>query len=318
MPGMLALTTMEPIAGVDIHESLPPIPTAPLPHVVVWGTGLSLKMGLPQALTASQAMSPDHKKYYAKPIAVGLGHACGRGHDAGVHFGHIAGNTLLAVIWLGAASKSEFGSGTVLVQGNHMAAHLMLFMNLQLHCCDPAPLPMGFSFATGSNLVFANLAFIDIVAGFVHMIVDIAFVVVLNFALKGIGSALGRLWKGTGMTGLLSDLAKGVVNDLEDIFVRKLSNGKRVMDWSKITPKGFAKQFGQWFANHRWNAEGFNSSIAPKALAKIVGGTVPGWLVGSPTGASAVPYDSATPDANVSPGSKASSKTDDAVDRIFY
>jgi hypothetical protein len=313
MPGMLVLTTMQPIVGVDIHNSLPPIPVAPLPHVVVWGTGLSLGMGLPQALTASQAMSPSHPQFGAKPIAVGIGHACGRGHDAGVHFGHIAGNTLLAIIWLGAASKAEFGSGTVQVQGAHMAVNMMLFMNPQLHCCDPVPLPFGFTFATGSNMVFANMTFMDLLNGLVHMLVDIAIVVILNFVLAGVGSVVGRVLKGSGMKGLLSELAgnaRGVVNDLEDIFVRKLSSGKRVMDWSKITPRGFAKQFEQWFANHRWNAAGFNSSIAPRAFSKAASSAVPGWLAGSPTGASA--------SSTYSPGAQGASAADTAVDSLFY
>jgi hypothetical protein len=159
MAGMLVLTTVQPIIGVDMHTSLPPIPTAILPHAVVWGTGLSLKMGLPQALTSSHAMSPDQPTYAAKPIAAGWGHACGRGHDAGVHFGHIAGNTLLAIIWLGAASKAEFGSGTVKVQGEHMAVNMMVFANLQLHCNDPVPMPTGVTFAVGSDVVFANMTF---------------------------------------------------------------------------------------------------------------------------------------------------------------
>ena len=314
MPGMLVLTTMQPIVGVDFHTSLPPIPTAILPHGVVWGTGLSLAMGLPQALTASQAMSPSHPTNGSKPIAVGPGHACGRGHDAGVHFGHIAGNTLLAIIWLGAASKSEFGSGTVRVQGQHMAVNMMLFMNLQLDCNDPVPMPTGFTFATGSAMVYANMTFMDLLNGFVHMLVDVVIVAVLNFLLAGFSSVVGRILKGTGITGILSELAgnaKGVLNDLEDIFVRKLSGGKRVMDWSRLTPKGFAEQMGALFNNHRWNAAGYNTGIAPKALATAAKSIVPGWLYGSPLGASA--------SSDLSPGSAVvGNNADSGIDSLFY
>jgi hypothetical protein len=314
MAGMLVLTTMQPIVGVDFHTSLPPIPTAILPHAVVWGTGLSLSMGLPQALTASQAMAPNHPQYGQKPIAAGFGYACGRGHDAGVHFGHIAGNTLLAIIWLGAASKAEFGSGTVLVQGQHMAVNMMLFMNLQLDCSDPVPMPTGFTFATGSNMVFANMTWMDLLNGFVHMLVDIAIVAILNFLLAGVGSVVGRVLKGTGITGILSELAgnaKGVAHDLEDIWLRKLSNGKRVMDWSRLTPKGFAQQFEAAFLNHRWNMEGYNTSIAPKALGTAAKSILPGWLYGSPVGASA--------SQNFSPGSAvAGSNADSGIDSLFY
>jgi hypothetical protein len=312
MAGMLAFTTMQPIAGVDMHTSLPPIPTVILPHVVVWGTGISLSMGLPQALTASQAMSPNHPKNGAKPIAVGFGYACGRGHDAGVHFGHIAANTLLAIIWLGAASKAEFGSGTVLVQGQHMAVNMMLFMNIQLHCGDPVPMPTGFTFATGSNLVYANFTFMDLLNGFVHMLVDVLIVAILNFILAGVGSVLGRLLKGTGMVGLLSELtgnAKGVVNDLEDVLGRKLSNGKRVIDWSGLTPRGFFKQVSQLGNNIKF---GFPEAedYARSSLAKSAKSVIPGWLVGSPTGASASPA--------LSPGAQSASSADSGIDSLFY
>lgn len=314
MAGMLVLTTMQPIVGVDFHTSLPPIPTAILPHAVVWGTGLSLKMGLPQALTASQAMSPDHPKYGAKPIAAGFGHACARGHDAGVHFGHIAGNTLMAIIWLGAASKAEFGSGTVLVQGQHMAVNMALFMNIQLDCSDPVPMPTGFTFALGSKSVYANMTFLDFLNGLVHMLVDVVIVAILNFLLAGFTSVVGRVLKGTGLTGILSELAgnaKGVANDLEDIWVRKLSNGERVMDWSRLTPRGFCQQFKALFLNHRWNMAGYNTSIAPKALGTAAKSIVPGWLYGSPVGASA--------SENFSPGSAvAGNDADSGIDSLFY
>ncbi len=289
MAGMLVLTTMQPIVGVDMHTSLPPIPTAILPHYVVWGTGLSLGMGLPQALTASQAMSPSHPQYKKKPIAVGVGHACGRGHDAGVHFGHIAANTLLAIIWLGAASKSEFGSGTVMVQGQKMCVNMALFMNVNLDCSDPVPLPSGFTFATGSAMVYANMTFMDFLNGIVHMAVDVVIVVILNFLLAGAGKIVGRLFKGAGITGILSELAssaKQIFYDLEDIFGRKVG-GKLVMDWSRLTPKGFAQQVEQAFLNHRWNAAGYNTKIAPKALGEAAKSIIPGWLYGSPLGASA-------------------------------
>jgi hypothetical protein len=312
MAGMLVLTTVQPIAGVDMHYSLPPIPPAILPHVVVWGTGLSLGMGLP-SVTASHAMSTDHPTYMAKPIGVGVGHACGRAHDAGTHLGHIAGNTLLPIIFLGSSSKAEFGSGTVLVQGEHMAVNLMCYVNLQLDCNDPIPMPTGVSIALGSNMVYANFTAMDALNGFVHMLVDVAIVAILNFVLAGLGSVLGRVLKGTGMTGLLSDMAgnaRGVVNDLEDIFVRKLSSGKRAIDWSRLTPRGFAQQFAHLARNHWTNAASYNTQIAPQVLGKAAKSAVPGVLTGSPTGISA--------SSTYSPGARGASAADSAVDSIFY
>jgi hypothetical protein len=284
MAGMLVLTTMQPIVGVDMHQSVPPIPPAILPHVV-WGTGLSLEMGLPEALEASHAMSPIHPDpdCSKRPIAVGPGHACGRDHDAGALVAHIAANALLPVILLGAASKSEFGSGTVLVgrKGEKMAVNLLLFMNVQLHCDDPVPMPTGFTFATGSAMVYANLTFMDVLDGFAHMLVDVILVAILNFAIAGAGNVIDRVVAATGMKGLLSEMAgnaKSVLNDLEDIFIRKLSNGKRVIDWSRLTPKGFAQQVTETFRSVV--AKDYRKEFISPGLRGSPKSGIPAWLVG--------------------------------------
>jgi len=246
---------------------------------------LSLEMGLPEALEASHAMSPIHPDpdCSKRPIAVGPGHACGRDHDAGALVAHIAANALLPVILLGAASKSEFGSGTVLVgrKGEKMAVNLLLFMNVQLHCDDPVPMPTGFTFATGSAMVYANLTFMDVLDGFAHMLVDVILVAILNFAIAGAGNVIDRVVAATGMKGLLSEMAgnaKSVLNDLEDIFIRKLSNGKRVIDWSRLTPKGFAQRSprhsGAW--SRRTTAR---NSSAPASAGPPRAGFPPGWSV---------------------------------------
>lgn len=312
MAGMLVLTTMQPIVGVDIHNSLPPIPVAPLPHYVVWATGLSLGMGLPKALTASQAISPQNPdpSIAAKPVAVGPGHACGRGHDAGSHLGHIAANTLLPIVFLGSASKSEFGSGTVIAGGKHMGVNMLLFLNINLDCSDPLPMPTGFTFATGSAMVFANFTWKDFFNGLVHMIVDVAIVAILNFLVSAGAKVLGRLFTGAAMKGLLGELGqeiKGVGEKLEDIFVRKVG-GKRVMDWSRLTPRGFADQVRVTWNNLRFGST-LKGDVLP-GLGDAAKTAVPGWLVGSPTGASASP--------DYSPGAVGASKADDLVDSMFY
>lgn len=291
MAGMLVLTTMQPIVGVDMHTSLPPIPPAILPHVVVWGTGLSLWGGLPLALTASHAIAENHPHNMDYPVHVGPAHACGRGHDAGAFVAHIAGNTLLPVILLGSASKAEFGSGTVMVgkDTEKMAVNLILAVNLQLHCDDPVPMPTGLTFATASAMVYANLSWMDVLNGFVHMIVDVIIVAILNFAIAGIGKVLGRALSGQAMKGLLGELggeAKGILEGLEDIFVRKLSSGKRVIDWSRLTPKGFTQQMSQALENLA--AKEFHKDLA-KPAAIALAKWMAGWKVGSPLGASADP-----------------------------
>jgi len=324
MAGMLVLTTMQPIVGVDLHQSLPPFPPAILPHAVVWGTGLSLATIPILPVTASHAMAPNHPHNMDLPVLVGPAHACGRGHDAGPMVAHIAGNTLLPLILLGSASKAEFGSGTVLVgkDGEKMAVNLMLVANLQLHCDDPVPMPTGVTFATASSMVYANLTFMDVLNGFAHMIVDVIIVALLNFAIAGVGKVLGRVLGGQAMKGLLGELggsAKSVINDLEDIFVRKLSSGKRVIDWSRLTPKGFAQQMSQAFNNLA--AKELRQDLVTPALKSAAKAWVPGWLVGSPTGSSAG-YQPMTPgghpdgDMVTGPGAHAASAADSAVDNL--
>lgn len=320
MTGMLAFTTMQPIMGVDMHTSLPPIPPVILPHVVVWGTGLSLSMGLPLAQSASKAMSPDHLQLGLKPIAVGLGHACGRGHDAGPHLGHIAGNTLLAIIWLGAASKAEFGSGTVMVQGLPMAVNFMMYANLQLHCHDPIPMPSGLTFATGSNMVYVNFTWLDLLAGFVHMLIDVIISAFLNLVMgamtKYISAQLARLFQGGPGMGLLAAFkAQGVQmwEALDDIFVRRLtfSTGARVMDWSRITPRGFAHQVSVTWNNLR--SRDFVRNVLPGEMAGSARDTTVSLLVGGPTGA-----DLAVDGTGGPPGSNLGNFANDGADSFLY
>lgn len=324
MAGMLVLTTMQPIVGVDIHTSLPPIPPAPLPHVVVWGTGLSLWMGLPLALTASHAMAPNHPQNMAKPVAVGPAHACGRGHDAGAFVAHIAGNTLLPIVLLGSASKAEFGSGTVMVGqgGERMAVNLLIAVNIQLHCDDPVPMPTGITIATASNMVYANLTWMDFLNGLVHMIVDVIIVALLNLALAGIGKVLGKALSGEVMKGLLGEMGeevKSIFLKLDDIFFRKLSSGKRVIDWSRLTPKGFAEQVSQTVENVA--VKEFRKDLVMPELKSAAKTWLPAWLVGSPTGASAT-YQPTTPDGHPQgdavsgPGAHVSSAADTGVDHL--
>jgi len=325
MAGMLVLTTMQPIVAVDIHNSLPPIPVAPIPHPVVWATGLSLGMGLPKALNASQAISPQNPDptVAQKPVAVGIGHACGRGHDAGSHLGHIAANTLLPLIFLGSASKSEFGSGTVQVAGKHMCINVACILNINLDCCDPVPMPIGFTFATGSAMVFANFTWKDFLNGLVHMIVDVAIVAILNFVISAGGKMLGKLFAGEAAKDIFAVLgkeARAPLEQLADIFGRRVG-GELVMDWSNLTARGFAKQAGQ-----AWNSVRFLSYVTEQTLpewGKTASTVVPGWLFGSPTGASASPYYGDTPaqqaaSPGYSPGSRASSAADSGIDNLFY
>ncbi len=201
MPGIPypCLNTIQPIVGVDIHNSLPPMPPAPMPHVVVWGVGLSAKMGFPLSSVTSRASSPD-ALVPTNTVSAGWGYACGRQHDAGPHGGHIWANTLLPIIALGAGSKNEFGSGSVKVKTQagpaDMAVGILYAMDLSLDCGDPVSLPTGYPI-TLLNTVYAGLTWADVCRGLVSMLVDWALTSAASLLggaiVKGIGKVVGGI-----------------------------------------------------------------------------------------------------------------------------
>lgn len=259
MPGFPVLTTIQPIVGADFHKSIPPPPPAgPLmvPHVVVWGSGLSQKTGFMWAIAAtSRASSPESG--CPKPTVVGFGHGCGRTHDAGPHPGHIWPNVLLPVILLGSASKAEFGSGTVKVavspQGGgslDMAINVAYVLNMNLDCQDfpLPPLPTGLSFTIHYN-VTAGFSFHDFLRGLIQLAADLAITWILGLgcAMAGslmagvigkvmgkglLGSLIADAWKGNTSFGNMVEgeairSAAGLMNDGAGYFA---SNGRLFVD----------------------------------------------------------------------------------------
>jgi hypothetical protein len=263
MPGFPVLTTIQPIVGADFHKSIPPPPPAgPLmvPHVVVWGSGLSQKTGFMWAIAStSRASTPESG--CPKPTVVGFGHGCGRTHDAGPHPGHIWPNALLPIILLGSSSKAEFGSGTVKlaiapqVGGSaDMAVNVAFALNLNLDCQDfpIPPLPTGLSFTIHYS-VKAGFSLADFMRGLIQMAMDLALTWLVGLACAGltagISGIIGKIM-GKGAFGALASAsfrssfslggvssAAGLMRDGAGYFA---SNGRLFVDGWRFVPAALA------------------------------------------------------------------------------
>jgi hypothetical protein len=237
-----------------------------VPHVVVWGSGLSQKTGFMWAVAAtSRAASPESG--CATPTLVGFGHACGRTHDAGPHPGHIWPNALLPIILLGSSSKAEFGSGTVSLaispQGGgsaDMAVNVAYALNMNLDCQDfpLPPLPTGLCFTIHYN-VLAGFSLTDFLRGLIQMVADMLLTWIVGLACAGITAGLSGIvgsLLGKGSFGALTSAAfrssfslggtvggtairsaAGLMNDGAGYFA---SNGRLFVDAWRFIPSALA------------------------------------------------------------------------------
>jgi hypothetical protein len=284
---MPILNTIQPIVGVDIHNSLPPVPPAPAPHVVVWGMGLSGWMQLPLWPSASKANTLDSPKLVKRnPVLSFVGHSCARAHDAGPHLGHFAANSLLAIIWLGASSKSEFGSGTVYTPFGHMGINMLWIGNLQLDCADPIAMPTSMTF-TIDYTVKAGFTWMDLLNGVVHLVVDLVIDALIGVLLGGLQllakGAIDRITKKYALIGL------------REAFIKE---GFREGIWGGL--KDAKSAFKDWRIGERLTAFKLNALLMldknaasrteiPKELGKAALDTFIGLSAGGPTGAD-MPY----------------------------
>jgi hypothetical protein len=86
---------------------------------------------------------------------------------------------VLALLWTGlSGSKSYFGPSSVRANNKPIAAALFVYVNPQLNCDDPLPLPTGIAI-TWSNVV-CGLTWGDIIGGFLAMGIDMAISFLLN------------------------------------------------------------------------------------------------------------------------------------------
>ncbi len=174
MPGFPVLTTIQPIVGSDFHKSIPPPPPAgPLmvPHVVVWGSGLSQKTGFMWAIASTSRASspesgcPNRRSWVSVTAAVGL--------TTPGRIPVTSGRTCCFRSFCSVRKQSQFGSGTVKVavspQGGgtaDMAINVAYVLNLNLDCQDfpLPPMPTGLSFTIHYS-VTAGFSFHDFLRG---------------------------------------------------------------------------------------------------------------------------------------------------------
>lgn len=308
MPGaaMPIFNTIQPVAGVDIHKSLPPVPIAPLPHYVVWGVGLSGWLSLPLASgenSSSKATATEHMESGKKPVLACMGHACGRGHDGGPHLGHIAGNTLLPLIALGASSKAEFASGTVKTPQGNMAVNCFLAVNLQLHCFDPVPIPSGLAI-TIDYTVCAGFTWKDFFNGLVHMLVDVLIEALLSVIVGTLTNyGAGRIAKLLGKEGAvtLGEAFLKTVDDMAGTVHMIEFLGAKDFGWPGFKQMWVATYNSVRFADYR--KEYIRPDFVDEARDAIIAVNV-----GGPTGGD-MPY---------APYKSVSDPIDDAIDGLFY
>jgi hypothetical protein len=285
--GMPILNTMQPIIGVDIHNSLPPVPPAPAPHVVVWMLGLSGWMNLILWQSASKATTKKNEELpVERPVLAFSEHSCARAHDAGPHLGHFAANALLAVIWAGASSKCEFGSGTVRTPADPMGVNMMFVANLQLDCADPIAMPTSVAI-TIDYTIKAGFTWMDLLNGVVHMVVDLIIDALIGVFLGGVQllakGAIDRVFKKYALIGLREAFGK---------------EGLKEGVWGGL--KDARKAFKDWRIGERLTAFKLNALLLlakgsasrteiPKELGKAALDTFIGLSAGGPTGAD-MPY----------------------------
>src|SRR5438132_6182614 len=246
--GMKCLNTIQPIVGVDMHKTIPPIlPIPPFaPHIVVWGEGWSQKTKFAWAVDNSKAAS--RESGVKKPVAVCWGYAVARGHDAGPHPGHIWPNILLPLVLVGSGSKSEFASGTVRNPQGNMAIAVAKVVNLNLDCQDfpIPPLPTGVVLAMFST-VKAGFTLGDFLGGLFSMLIEMAIVWVSGLicaGIMGLRPALGRGLSGAFKSmfhggGFFGALGRGFGRG----FLKEMSKSLKVPLVSKLTPKALASAF---------------------------------------------------------------------------
>ena len=231
------LKNFHPMIGCDFHTLWPP--GSPAPGGVAPHLAMSSLMGL--GITAD--MAPMESTHFGFTIM--------RGSDIGPMIPHAgAPNCLLPLILLASGSKSEFGSTQYLVKGKPAAVALLLYVNPNLNCGDPAPAPLDGVIAITGHVV--GMTWGDVLAGFFAMGLDC----LLQYALNKLGDKLfnkltqkvyEKLLFGPMMT-MFEHIGEGKIvtwllkNDLEEMlakgFFAQLT--KIVGNWTIGSPVGYS------------------------------------------------------------------------------
>jgi hypothetical protein len=164
---MAVLKHLHPMIGVDFHDEIAPpgIPAPKIPH-----------------LTAGLLCFPPWGVVTGKPNGtVWTTHAMSlaQGTDMGFLIPHIPlppapANLLAPILTLVSGSKSHFGAHNHLTPQGPLAFACLVVVNLNLNCAGPTmpPLPTGFVFAV-FQLTWQGVTLGDLIAGALHMLVDI-------------------------------------------------------------------------------------------------------------------------------------------------
>lgn len=130
---------------------------------------------------------------------------------------------VLALLWTAiSGSKSYFGPSSVLGNGKPIAAALFVYVNPQLNCDDPLPLPTGVAI-TWSNVV-CGLTWGDIIGGFLSM----GFDMLISWVLNKLGSGIaGKLTP----KGLVPGAVKAIEATVNTIF-QQLTGSPVGYTWS--------------------------------------------------------------------------------------
>lgn len=177
------------MVGCDLHEGFPmltPVPVVPFaPHVVFAIVRWKLWWMAKSQENSDVCMPPGHAM--AKIFDIGMLIP----HVTAPAFNHIA---YMALYSLASSSQGHFGVSHVLTKKGPIAVALMLYVNPQLNCDSPLPLPTGQVIAP--NTIVACMTFGDFLAGLFSMVLTSAVTwacsKVVGWALKGL-AGLGNL-----------------------------------------------------------------------------------------------------------------------------
>ena len=213
------LKHFDPMFGRDLHIALPPgspVPTPPAPH-----------------LTTDTLMGKGITVLWDKTVFTHFGWSVQRGSDIGPFIAHIplAPNTLIPLIMLASASKSEWGSQQYLVKNKPAACALLFVVNPNLNCCDPVPMPLDAVLAITTH--FVGMTWGEIVAGALMMALDVLITGAINYLGGALFDKMGQ-----------AIYERALYKPMSFLFARVPFN--KVTDWffqhgvEEIVAKGFA------------------------------------------------------------------------------
>ncbi len=226
MVGYPMLKHTHPMVGLDFHDEVTPpgVPAPKIPHLVAgvlcfppWGIATGKPNGTVMTTTGI-------------PLS--------QGTDMGFFIPHIPlppapANLLAPIITLVSGSKSHFGAHNRILAQGPAAFACLYYVNLNLNCGGAAapPLPSGFVLAL-FQLTLVDVTFGDMIAGVLHLVVDLFIQFGLNRGLNAAGN-----WLGNRIAGALANRVCNMGVRLSSIGVKTLGEF-----FQAVLPYGRASQ----------------------------------------------------------------------------